>query len=417
MVNNSSFKRGLKNLSWLSLGLIVSKIIRFSTFVFIANSLGTGNYGIYVACGAFSGMFSFIRFEGLDRVLLRASSEDVSNTNLQASKISGVKMVFSFLAIIATCLFAFFSNTLTSDMKIFVLLFSLQHLDSSISGIFRSILQANERMQIMSLVGILRTLFFGAFTYTVLTFDYSIFELILVLLLSHFLALIIYYIYLKRMFDFKLFHYPKFNLKILKPAFTFSLIGYLGFLTTRVDLVMLLYLSSQYEVGIYAVAFKLHREMAKVRAIVSNSFFPLIVKRISKGPIKLFLVYKYFAIIFLSMIVLSTVLSLISDYLIYLLFDNSYKESGEILKVLFFQLIFGFSTLPFTNLLIATHNEKYLLYFGFITALMNIPLNYLLYLEYGLIGFAYSTLIVALLNFTMITLTSVLKMREQGHLV
>ena len=201
MVNNSSFKRGLKNLSWLSMGLFVSKIIRFLTFVFIANILGAENYGIYVACGAFSGMFSFIRFEGLDRVLLRASSENVSNTSLQASKISGVKILFSFLAIIATCFFSFFSNTLTSDMKIFVFLFSLQHLDSSISGIFRSILQANERMQIISFVGILRTLLFAAFAYTVLILDYSVLELILVLLLSHFLVLIIYYFYIKKMFD------------------------------------------------------------------------------------------------------------------------------------------------------------------------------------------------------------------------
>ena len=54
--------RGLKNASYLTVGYILSMIINFIGFIYIARLLGPSNYGIYATVGAFVGLFNIITF-------------------------------------------------------------------------------------------------------------------------------------------------------------------------------------------------------------------------------------------------------------------------------------------------------------------------------------------------------------------
>jgi O-antigen/teichoic acid export membrane protein len=73
--------------------------------------------------------------------------------------------------------------------------------------------------------------------------------------------------------------------------------------------------------------------------------------------------------------------------------------------------------LPFTTALQATHNEQLLLIVFAIAAALNVPLNILFFYEFGLIGIAYSTLVVFLAQAVALYVLSIRRMKRQGYLV
>ena len=87
-----------------------------------------------------------------------------------------------------------------------------------------------------------------------------------------------------------------------------------------------------------------------------------------------------------------------------------WEENGDRI----FYLCFAFFSLPLTTYLQATHNEHLLLIVYSITALTNIPLNIILFKAFGLIGIAYSTLIVFFIQVLIISWLTLKKTREQA---
>ena len=81
-----------------------------------------------------------------------------------------------------------------------------------------------------------------------------------------------------------------------------------------------------------------------------------------------------------------------------------------------FFLAFSWATLPFTTAAQATHNEKFLTYAMGIMAALNIPLNYIFFLSYGIIGIAYSTLVVYSIGGVLMSYIAYRVMKNQGYL-
>ena len=113
-----------------------------------------------------------------------------------------------------------------------------------------------------------------------------------------------------------------------------------------------------------------------------------------KNVIKWKKLMKYAFLLGLGLLLISAVGSLFSEQAITLLFGPKYSESGIILSVLIFYLAFTFFSLPFTNTIQATHNESNILKICWVGPCLNIGLNILFFKLFGLIGIAYSTLVV-----------------------
>jgi len=81
------------------------------------------------------------------------------------------------------------------------------------------------------------------------------------------------------------------------------------------------------------------------------------------------------------------------DLFVYLFTDDFYL-SGEIFRVLVFFICFTWATLPYTIFAQAVGYEVLILKIYVFMAFLNVFLNILFYDIYGLIGIAYSTIIV-----------------------
>ena len=72
-------KTGLKNVSYLTVGNIISQAIGLIGFFYIARILGTKHYGMYVTVIAFVSFFHLFTFTGLSKVIIREGSKELKH--------------------------------------------------------------------------------------------------------------------------------------------------------------------------------------------------------------------------------------------------------------------------------------------------------------------------------------------------
>lgn len=413
----SKMLRGLKNASYLTIGHLLIQIISFIGFIFIARFLGPSDYGIYVTVGSFVGIFEVFVFKGLDRVVLREGSKDESSMHILLEKTIGLRNLLIIIAI-ATCILTSFITPYDFQTKFYIILFSSELFYLGINTFILTIYQATEEMKYISIFGIMDRILFVSFSIILLYFGFGLLSLFLIALFSRFSILIIKYKFSKKFVKFKLLSKVQFDKKLIKPALVFSLIIFISSLASRIDLLMISFLGTSKDVGIYGASYKIASQGIRLRNLSEAAFFPIFVKQFHNNKkIKAKKLIKYFIFLFGGIFVLCVSAFFYSESIITFLFGNEFKESGKILKILIFYLAFWWATLPFTTGATATNNEKFILIAWSVMAGLNIPLNYLFFLKFGLIGIAYSTLVVYSIGSSLMCGGSYFIMRKQGYLV
>ncbi len=378
--------------------------------------MGPKNYGIYVTVGSFVGVFGILLLGGLNKVIIREGSKNIPSMHIFLEKTIGIRNLLSAIAI-AICIISVFFTQYSLQTKIYIIIFSTQLAWTGWKGFFGTIYQATEKMQYTSIFGIANRALFVMLAILFLNYGYGVLTLLLISLFVNYLILLINFKFSRKFIKFNFFQKVQFNTYLLKPALLFSLISFIGFLASRVDLLMISFLGTSNNVGTYGVAYKSAYLGEMLKNIAATAFFPVFIKRFHKRKVKATLLIRYSLLFGAIIFILTIILSLFIVRIVISLFGSDYRNSGEILRVLVFYLAFIWMTLPFTISAQATHNEKYILIAGSIMAVLNVALNYILFLRYGLVGIAYSTLVVFSVGSLVMSSIIYRIMKIQGYLV
>jgi len=409
--------RGLINVSYLSIGHFVSMAINLIGFIFIARLLGPNDYGIYITVGAFVGMFDIITFYGINKVVLREGAKDLSKMSDYLERTTGVKNLFTFIAI-CICILSSFFTPYSTQIKIYIILFSFTLIYKSFNGFLATVYKAAEKMQYNAILTIINRSMFVFISIAFLYMGFGVLALFIVALFSEFFNLTINYKLTKKFLIFKFWNRITWDKYILKSALIFSILSFSFMLAGKIDLVMISILGSSKDVGIYGVAFQITAVGLVTRELISTAFFPIFVKFYHKKSVTVRWksLLKYSIMMGLGLLVIATIISFYSEQIISLLLGEEYFESGTILSVLIFVVAIAYFTIPFTNTLQATHNEIQLLKICWIAPSINIGLNYLFFKVFGLIGIAYSTLIVGCVALILYILMTWRTLKKQNKL-
>jgi O-antigen/teichoic acid export membrane protein len=412
---SSKILKGLKNTSYLAFGNLASQIISFIGFIYIARLLGVNDLGIYTTVSVFVSTFDIFLFKGLKKTVLREGSKDVSSMHIYLDKTIGIRSVLIFCAIIVCIISSFFTNY-DFQTKLFIIIFSSQLFFNGFDGFLSTIFQATEKMHFIAILSIINRVIFVTLAVVFLFFNYGLFSLFLISLLSHSITLIFRYYLSKKFVKFNIFSKIQIDKKILKSAFIFSLLLFVGFLTTKVDLLMISFLGTAENVGIYGVSYNIANQGEMLRNVTSIAFFPILVKQFHKSTIKGKLILKYSLFFLIGILFVSIIASFYVEEIVIFLFGKDYRYSGEILKILIFYLVAWWATMPLTTAAQATNNEKIVLLGRSFMAGLNIPLNIIFFIWYGLIGIAYSTLVIYSIGGFLLSIYSYTIMKKQGYL-
>lgn len=405
-------KLALKNFSYLIVGNVIAQIFSIIGLLIITKYLGVYHYGIYATVTSYVSIFLFFTLPQLNKVLIREGARYEDRLDLILSNSIGIRLITGILSIIL-CLAGLIFVKYDIYTKMLIAIFSITLLLTSFNELYLIIYQVKEQMQYYSIIQVINRFLYFISILIVVYFDLGL-SILLISSIICFTITFIINVRISRSFaniKFKLFLDLRWSL--LKPVIIFSILLFLGHLATSIDILMISNLRPFEDVGIYNLAIMLFSPGMIIRQLLFVSTFPLFIKifkRNSEFDIKR--LFQFGILMGAIVLIGASILSILSKPIIGFLFPKEYLKSVPIFSVLVFYLAFRYFELPFYNALQATGNEGKMLLFYWIPPFVNIILNILFLKWFGLIGIAYSTMIVGLITVLLLSVLSAVVLKK-----
>jgi O-antigen/teichoic acid export membrane protein len=155
----------------------------------------------------------------------------------------------------------------------------------------------------------------------------------------------------------------------------------------RIDQVMVEYFTSKIELGVYSAGVKIIEVIKFIPIIFLTAILPEIVNSFDKGTEETEAKTAYLhGIQFLFCISVLFFVLLFGDYMINLLYGETFAESALVVKLYSFLMIISIFSSTRNKLLIVKNSSKVVLWFSLLVLSMNIVFNIVFIQRYGTVG-------------------------------
>jgi len=181
---------------------------------------------------------------------------------------------------------------------------------------------------------------------------------------------------------------------LLKDSWPMIFSGLFAMVFTRVDQVMIKAILGNEAVGEYSIAVTMTEAWYVIPIVITTSLFPMIINARQTDQ-KIYhdrLQHLYDLTIWMG-IGLAFVISLSSEWLVELLLGSAYGNSGRVLSILVWNLLFAYMSIMNSKWLVAENKQHILLFINPLGALLNVILNLILIPRLGILGAALATLL------------------------
>ena len=384
--------RILKNFSALTLGQVMSRGLSFLAMAYLARVLGSEGFGIISFAQAILAYLMVFSTLGLD---LFGTREIAVNHKIKKDLFIGnllaLRVGLALICLVGLGIFILAINKSALEKEvIFAYGLYLFPFVFYLGWLFCGI----ERMEYIGLAAILSRL---AFLATVLILIKNPGNVIFVPYLWLTAALVesLFLIFSYRKFgSIKLnIHLPEWKL-FIKDSVWIGISIILLQIYSNFDMVMLGFMKTNQDVGLYSAAYKLILFLVAIGSFYNNSIFPVISRyaKESKPQLKRF-VSKNIAFIWMVGIGLWLVLFLFAPQLILLAYGDKYMGSVRAFQILSLTIVIGIMRLIYSSVLVAFNKIRKSLWGVGVGCGINVILNFLLIPLYGIVGAAVATVI------------------------
>lgn len=358
-----------------SVSKVLSTAIALVSIGFITRYLGKEGFGDYATVLAFLSFFSAISDLGLYQFSTREISrpgadtdEIIGNTFSMRVITSLVIFFFSFVLI----LFLPYAREVSYGVVIIAASFVFSSSYQVLNGVFQRNL-AMDRVAISELLG--KVIQLGVVVLAIklhLSFTWIIGAILVNMFFSFFLVYFWSRKFIKLSFRFNFTYWKRF----LRESYPIGIMAVVIFIYFKMDTLLLSFLKSNAEVGIYNVAYKILENISFFPAMIIGLIFPIISQHIFSDQQKFFDIanktFKVFVILVLPLIIGTLFLS---NGLVNLIGGAGFSESAPVLRILVFALAMIFFGNFFNAILIAGNLQKKLMLVLSIAAIFNIIAN------------------------------------------
>lgn len=381
----------IKNLLSLTSAEVISKIIGLITAAYLGRVLKPEGFGILGFATAFVSYFLLMVNFGSDTYGTREIAKDQSIIPKLVNNILSIRLLFALMwFIIFTLVIVLIDKPMVVKLVLIITAINLFVNALSINWVFFGI----EKMwliairhiltNLLSLIGII--IFVSSEKYILIAAGVTVFSGLInsIWLLGVF----------RKMYGKISFEIDKTYLKeIIKESFPLVLSSFMIAIYYNLDMVMLGYMKSEQDVGIYSAAYKIILVGIIPFTLILNSFFPSLSKIGLKNSSEFRNIIKQYSFfMFASGIIVTAIIFFNASRIVEIIFGNAYNKSAAPLSILSLNLMVISTNIFFGNPLIAWGKQKqYSIAIAF-GAVTNIVLNILLIPRYSYIGAALATL-------------------------
>jgi len=383
----------VKNLSTLSIAEVLSKLLLFVLFVFVARYLGAASYGTYSFVFAFTGLFIVFSDFGMSSLVIRELSTNRNETKKYLSNILPLKAV---LSLITFSLIVIAANVLgyPGETRIYLYIAGLYIVIDTFTQIFMAIIRAHQRMEYEAAVKVLGTVLLFILCIFVIAFDYGLIGLFLAYLAFSTFKLTLFFGIVTQKFARPGFDMDREFIKgFVKKSLPFVATAIFLPIFYRIDIVMLTHLKGSVVAGIYTAGYRFVEALTSFAIIYTITIFPVLAHSFKHEKSRMDIIYeKSLKYIFILTIPIAVGTVIIADKIITLVLGDEYIESAIALKILIWVLIFVFLNGLFGAYLASIRRQGIVAITLGSGILVNIILNLLLIPELSYVGAAISTL-------------------------
>jgi len=391
-----------KNTSYLTLALILQKIISFTYFTLLARFLGPVDLGKYYFAISFTTIFAIFIDLGFANVLTREVAKEQNRASRWLGNVLSLKIPLSLLALVAVFIFI---NLLHYDplTRTLVYISCISMVLDSFTTTFFSVIRGFHNLKYESITSVIFQLIVLIGGYTALLLGGglvpAIGALALASLYNFFYSWIIVQRKIKIMVRF--FYDQKIIKEILKISWPFAAYAIFQRLYTYLDSVLLSILAGDEQVGLYQVAFKIIFALQFLPMAFTASLYPAMSAYWQSSREQLAISFNramnYLIIISLPIIVGAIVLA---DRIV-LLFKSGYQGAILPLQIAIVALFFIFVNFPIGSLLNACDRQQRNTWNMAIVTLVSVIMNVILIPQWQAVGASITVLATNLLMFIL----------------
>lgn len=393
--NRSTRQTIVKNTIWLTVSMVLGRVIRAGVIIYAARVLGAEGYGVFsyaMSLAAFFSLFSDMGLTGLTTREVAKHPEEKSGYIATVSVIKAFVLVFTLFLTLALSPFFVKISAAAPLIPLAAILVLFDNLRVFGFGFAR----AGNKMEYEGLLSLATDIIITIAGLAILFVSPTPFALSLMYVLGSIAGTILTFLVLRKHI-FSLI--GKFNRALVKPilsvAIPFAIMNVFGALMINIDMVILGFFRDAYELGLYAASQRPVQLLYVLPGLIAASVFP-IVSRLATGN------ESSSAKRIVEMSVIGTLMAalpiaiggiILGTPIMFLLFGTEYTSVTLAFQLLLLTILFVFPGTVIGNSIFSYNLQKILMWTTGLGAAANIALDFLLIPQYGIEGSAIATVI------------------------
>jgi len=398
--NTSAKQTVAKNTVWLSISNFGGRIIKAAIVIYAARVLGTEGWGVFSYAVTLAGFLTLFIDPGINAILIRDVAKSSKEDQEKILSTTFVMKIFILVGGVFLVLFvAPFFSTLPGAKALLPLVALIIAFDT-IRDFFSSFIRAKEKMELEAGIFLLMNAAIVAFGFLFLTLKPGVASFawgyVAGTAIGTIAATYVMRGYLKKIFSF-------FSIGLVKPilssAWPFAITGALGGLLTNADILIISWLRTASDVGIYSASTRIIHILYVIPGIIQMSILPLFARLVRSDDQKFRGIFeRTLGLVFLVAIPLALGGAILGTQIVSLVFGPAYASGDLAFKILILTMLVDYPMAVISMAIFAYNRQKGLIITSLIGGISNVVLDLALIPRFGIAGSAVATLIAQILS-------------------
>jgi O-antigen/teichoic acid export membrane protein len=397
--NTSSRQTIAKNTLWLSISNFGGRAIKAAIIIYAARVLGTADYGVFSYAVTLAGFLGLFLDPGINGVLMRdtAGASDEKRRKVFSTTFF-MKLILLVIGIFIVIFIAPFFSTLPGAKALLPIVAFILVFDASREFLL-SLLRGLEQMEWDAVVFILTNIGIVIFGFIFLALHPTVASLSWGYAIGTGLGVIAALVVVRDYFKDIFKHFSSELVKpILASAWPFAAANALGLLLTNTDILIISWMRSASDVGVYAAAIRIIQVLYLIPGVLQFSSLPLLA-RLAKNDNGKFrtALEGMIGVLFIVSIPLAIGSAIIGTEFMSFVYGPAYAAGGASLAFLMATMIVDFPGSILGAALFAYGSQKKLIIAAAIGGISNVVFDLALIPRFGIVGSASATLLAQIL--------------------
>jgi len=392
---HQGFRRYFANTSWMFAEQMLRMVAGLFVGIWVARYLGPEQFGVFSYVLAFSAIFTSIAKLGLDTILVRELVNEPAKRDVLLGTAFWLKFISAiFVICLITLVLPLFSGNTRENHYIYIITIGLVFQSFEVVDFY---FQSQVVVKFVSVCRVLQLLLSSGVKIYLMLNNADLMWIIYVSLFDQItLAIFLCVAYfIKNISNLPIFHFElEIAKKLLKDSWPLILSSMMVLIYMRIDQLMIKEMLGEREVGVFSAAVRLSEVCYFIPVILVTSLFPAILnaKNIDEN-MYLYRLQRLYTFLVWVAVTIAIVITVISDWLVILLYGEVYHMAGSVLKIHIWTSVFVFLGVASGRYLVS-ENLQYLAFWRTASgAIINVGLNMVFIRVYGIVGVAVATLI------------------------